>query len=157
MYFKFKIYIVIEHDEGNDEYEFLAAYSDENDLDNKYNEYLSSDTKPTTLAKTIDEVVKTNKKYLDDVLIKLKNDFEDKNQDVLLQENLFPNVFLDDLIELHQELDKEFQILTVRFAEFYNIFYRLRKKMLIYCYFMEQMEKVVRFVADLEAYHPNTK
>ena len=134
------------------------VYNDEENEKNEkiYEEYIGCKD-PTGLDEAINEMIEVNKSYIKRVLKNLKNNFKEKCSDSLLCENFFPTLRTDDLLLLHEDLDKEFEAMKVSHIKIGSIFENFQDKFLIYCSINSKLKTVQEFLADQMANNINTR
>ena len=134
----------IDGDEEEEEniYEY-APHIDEEDDD-----YYIDLTEVCNVEEAVDELLQRHTSYLHRVLISLRDNFQERNEDPLLAENFFPFLRLDDLIRLHTELDNELQILEVCHDEVGRVFEKFRDRFLVYCQVMEKSQSLLQFLVN---------
>ena len=137
---------------------YIEAYNEDKGTDEMYQEYLStSDRKVGNLENAIAELVRINDNFLKNVLMKLKYDFAEKNEEPLLQEQFFPNLYLNELISLHEDLRREFQILPFCYDQIYKVFENTRDKFLVYCSYNAGAGKIIQFLKDQQTFNQSVR
>ena len=66
----------------------------------------------------------------------------------MLCENFFPNLKTQELLLLHEDLDKEFETMNVSQIKIGSIFENFRDKFLIYCTVSSKLKTMQEFLAD---------
>ena len=134
-----------------DDYEinhvYDQLYDDNERIDQLYVKYIKCKD-ATDLYEAINELSKVNKSYLNRVLKNLKNNFVDKNTNLLLERHFFPSLRIEELITLHQDIDVEFEHMKVSFVRVGTIFENFRDRFLIYCCVCAKMKTLQEFLAD---------
>ena len=103
-----------DEDEINVVYEKL--YSDNETFDQIYVEYINCKD-PTDLYEAINEMAEVNKSFIKRVLQNLKTNFVEKNTNSLLNKNFFPSLKIDELLLLHDDIDKEFEAMKISYIK----------------------------------------
>ena len=96
----------------------------------------------------MDELRKIHSSYLHRVLISLRDNFQERNEDPLLENNFFPHLRLAELISLHKDLDTELEILEVCHDEVGRVFERFRDRFLVYCQVNEKAQPLLQFLVN---------
>ena len=100
------------------------------------------------VEEAVDELRRIHKSYLNRVLISLRDNFQERNEDPLLETNFFPLLRLEDLISLHKDLDTELEILEICHDEIGRVFERFRDRFLVYCQVNEKAQPLLQFLAN---------
>ena len=96
----------------------------------------------------MDELRKIHSSYLHRVLLSLRDNFQERNEDPLLENNFFPHLRLAELISLHKDLDTELEILEVCHDEVGRVFERFRDRFLVYCQVNEKAQPLLQFLVN---------
>eukprot|EP00092_Neocalanus_flemingeri_P013360 GFUD01014404.1.p1 GENE.GFUD01014404.1~~GFUD01014404.1.p1 ORF type:complete len:1194 (+),score=272.25 GFUD01014404.1:67-3648(+) len=134
-----------DEDEINVVYEKL--YNDDEKMDQIYGEYIGCKD-PTDLDEAMNEMTQVNQSFIKRVLKNLKTNFVEKNTNTLLCENFFPSLKINNLLLLHEDLDKEFETMNVSYINIGSIFENFRDKFLIYCSVSSKLKTMQEFLAD---------
>ena len=122
--------------EAEDEDEVNVVYdklhSEDKKIEQIYEEYIMCKA-PTDLFEAINEITENNKSFIKRVLQNLKNNFVEKNTNLLLRTNFFPELKIDDLLHLHEDIAKEFDTMKLSYVEIGSIFEEFQARFLIYC------------------------
>ena len=100
------------------------------------------------VEEAVDELRRIHKSYLNRVLISLRDNFQERNEDPLLETNFFPLLRLEDLISLHKDLDTELEILEICHDEIGRVFERFRDRFLVYCQVSEKSHQLLQFLVN---------
>ena len=100
------------------------------------------------VEEAVDELRRIHKSYLNRVLISLRDNFQERNEDPLLEANFFPLLRLEDLISLHKDLDTELEILEICHDEIGRVFERFRDRFLVYCQVSEKSHQLLQFLVN---------
>ena len=100
------------------------------------------------VEEAVDELRRIHKSYLNRVLISLRDNFQEHNEDPLLEANFFPHLRLEDLISLHKDLDTELEILEICHDEVGGVFERFRDRFLVYCQVSEKSHQLLQFLVN---------
>ena len=100
------------------------------------------------VEEAVDELRRIHTSYLHRVLISLRDNFQERNEDPLLETNFFPLLRLDDLISLHKDLDTELEILEICHDEIGRVFERFRDRFLVYCQVSEKSHQLLQFLVN---------
>ena len=81
-----------------------------------------------------------------------------KCDDELLNKQFFPNLQCDQLLDLHESLEKEFhEVLKFSYEEVYKIFLKNLKKFLIYCTAISKYDITKEFLEDKIVYYDDIR
>ena len=97
----------------------------------------------TALTSSINSFAMSHQNYLKYVLLILKDCFIEKTDNYYLKRHFFSHLKIDKLIELHTELDKDFEILKFDHKRIGSIFKNLEKKFLVYVEIVAKMETLL--------------
>ena len=100
------------------------------------------------VEEAVDELRRIHTSYLHRVLISLRDNFQERNEDPLLEANFFPHLRLEDLISLHKDLDTELEILEICHDEVGRVFERFRDRFLVYCQVSEKSHQLLQFLVN---------
>ena len=133
-------------DEGEEEtlYDYTTNYDDDEDEEEEYIE----PSEVLNVEEAVDELRKIHSSYLHRVLISLRDNFQERNEDPLLENNFFPHLRLAELISLHKDLDTELEILEVCHDEVGRVFERFRDRFLVYCQVNEKAQPLLQFLVN---------
>ena len=114
--------------------------------------------KPTSLTHAVcSNLIKPHSNYLNDVLRNISQSFIKKSHNTLLQDNFFPLLDIDKLLDLHESLSKEFEVLEHNFILIGDIFERYENKFLIYCQILAKNKELLDFLCDKISFNPDIK
>ena len=100
------------------------------------------------VEEAVDELRQRHSSYLHRVLISLRDNFQEQNEDPLLEANFFPHLRINELISLHTDLDTELQILEVCHDEVGRVFEQFRDRFLVYCQVLEKVNPLLQFLVN---------
>ena len=144
-----------DEDEINVVYEKL--YNDEDEKKEQiYVEYIKCKD-PTDLFEAINEFAEVNKSFIKRVLQNLKTNFVEKNTNSLLHKNFFPELRINELLLLHEDIDKEFEKMKISYIQVGSIFEMFRDRFLIYCAVSSKLKTMQEFLADQMANNINIR
>ena len=101
------------------------------------------------LAKTVTEdLLNLDEQYLENCLLNLQENFVEKSQNTLLNENFFPNLQLEKLISLHSKMQEEFKLMKNDFEKILDIFQNHKEDFLIYCEILPWNHRLQEFIKE---------
>ena len=133
--------------ESDDEEGRIYDYSTNIEVDEDEDEYLEL-SEVTNVEEAVDELRQRHSSYLQRVLLNLRDNFQERNTDPLLEANFFPHLRLAELISLHTQLDGELEVLEVCHDEVGRVFETFRDKFLVYCLVVAKVMPLLHFLAD---------
>ena len=146
--------------EAEDEDEVNVVYdklkSEDEKIEQTYVEYITCKD-PTDLFEAINEITEVNKNFIKRVLQNLKNNFIEKNTNLLLRKQFFPELKIDDLLHLHEDIAKEFDTMKLSYIKIGSIFEMFQVRFLIYCSVCSKLNKMQDFLADQMANNINIR
>ena len=93
-------------------------------------------------------MAEVNKSFIKRVLQNLKINFVEKNTNSLLRNNFFPSLKIDELLLLHEDIDKEFEAMKISYIKVGSIFENFQDRFLIYCSVSSKLKTMQEFPAD---------
>ena len=93
-------------------------------------------------------MAEVNKSSIKRVLQNLKTNFVEKNTNSLLRNNFFPSLKIDELLLLHEDIDKEFEAMKISYIKVGSIFETFQDRFLIYCSVSSKLKTMQEFLAD---------
>eukprot|EP00092_Neocalanus_flemingeri_P028121 GFUD01030541.1.p1 GENE.GFUD01030541.1~~GFUD01030541.1.p1 ORF type:complete len:1184 (-),score=262.71 GFUD01030541.1:2327-5611(-) len=122
-----------------------------------YDNAFGAATEATSLDHAIAELIAINDSFLIRCLKNIQENFIDKNSTELLQKHFFPYFKIDKLIELHENLKREFEIMEHSYVTIGQIFENMRNEFLVYCMVSSRMKTAIEFLADQMSGNPETQ
>ena len=133
--------------EEEEEEETLYDYTTNIDDDEEEDQYMEH-PEVLNVEEAVDELRQRHSSYLHRVLISLRDNFQEQNEDPLLEANFFPHLRINELISLHTDLDTELQILEVCHDEVGRVFEQFRDRFLVYCQVLEKVNPLLQFLVN---------
>ena len=84
----------------------------------------------------------------------LKKYFIDRTSSPLLKDSLLTGLRIEDLIELHQGLDNQFEEMQFNHSLIGEIFENIADSLLIYCSVFAKLKMIMELLEDQMAYNP---
>ena len=146
------------HEENEEEF-IEEIFKDDKEKNVKfYNNYNYTDITVTRLQDAISEMIHNNRNFICKVLQNLLINFSDKlSKNNLLAIQVFPELNIPELLDLHKDLAKEFEIVYVSNIEIGSVFERFQERYLIMCPVISRITLIKEFLADQMANNPKIR
>ena len=123
-----------------------------------YKDYINTDITVTRLQDAISEMIQNNENFIYKVLQNLLINFSGKlPKNNLLALQVFPELNITELLDLHKDLAKELEIVSVSNIEIGSVFEKFQDRYLIMCPVIAKITLIKEFLADQMANNPNSR
>ena len=124
-------------------------YEDPNDQ-SIYVDILHEETaNVSNVREAVKELISNNQHFTEKVLENLLNNYEkETRKNCILAKLLFPQLRLQELVDLHKEFGRELEKVQVSYMEIGSVFARLQERFLVYCLVVSRMTHMKQFLAD---------